>query len=149
MAPSSGELYGHHLMPSRVTVDCLLPNGVIIPLTCYRESNLESIKEELWREARDYPLYQVLKDKDSYKFVSITLDAEREEFYDEGRRLCELRLFQPVLKLVEPVGNKEEKIANSKIRKVSQEKRRTNDPVLVHRPSHYRPLEKDPLLQQF
>ena len=115
MAPSSGELWGHHLMPQRITVDCLLPNGVIIPLNCYRDSLLEHIKSELWREARDYPLYQLLKDKESYKFVAITQDAEREEFYDEGRRLCDLRLFQPVLKVAEPQGNKEEKIANSKI----------------------------------
>ena len=36
MAPSSGELWGHHLMPQLVWVDCLLPNGVIVPLRCYR-----------------------------------------------------------------------------------------------------------------
>ena len=39
-------------------------------------------------------------------------DAEKEEFYDEARRLCDLRLFQAVLKLVEPVGNIEEKMLN-------------------------------------
>ena len=39
-------------------------------------------------------------------------DAEREEFYDETRRLCDLRLFQPILKVVEPAGNKEEKMLN-------------------------------------
>ena len=42
-------------------------------------------------------------------------DAEREEFFDENRRLCDLRLFMPLLKLVEPVGNKEEKMVNSEI----------------------------------
>ena len=115
MAPSSGELWGHHLMPQSITVDCLLPNGVIIPLNCYRNALLETIKSKLWREAASYPLFNILKDPDSYKFVSITQDAEREEFYDESRRLCDLRLFQPVLKVVEPEGNKEEKIANSKI----------------------------------
>ena len=51
----------------------------------------------------------------SYIFVSITQDAEREEFYDENRRLCDLRLFQPILKVVEPKGNKEEKMLNSEI----------------------------------
>ncbi len=45
-------------------------------------------------------------------FVSVTQDAEREEFYDESRRLCDLRLFQAVLKLVEPRGNREEKMLN-------------------------------------
>ncbi len=29
-------------------------------------------------------------------------DAEREEFYDESRRLCDLRLFQPLLKVTAP-----------------------------------------------
>lgn len=44
--------------------------------------------------------------------VITSQDAEREEFYDETRRLCDLRLFQPILKVVEPAGNKEEKMLN-------------------------------------
>ena len=100
MAPSSGELWGHHLMPQLVVVDCLLPNGVLVPLRCYRESLLEKIKEDLWREARNYPLFGHLQDSSSYIFVSITQDAEREEFYDENRRLCDLRLFQLILKVL-------------------------------------------------
>ena len=66
MAPSSGELWGHHLMPQSITVDCLLPNGVIIPLNCYRNALLETIKSKLWREAASYPLFNILKDPDSY-----------------------------------------------------------------------------------
>ena len=112
MPPSSGELWGHHLMPQTVIVDCLLPNGVIVPLRSIREAPLESIKRELWREAQNYPLFHLLSDPSSYIFVSITQDAEKEEFYDETRRLCDLRLFQAILKLVEPKGNKEEKMLN-------------------------------------
>ena len=52
MAPSSGELFGHYFMPSTIQVDCLLPNGVIIQLKCFRDSTLEKIKVELWREAQ-------------------------------------------------------------------------------------------------
>ena len=49
MAPSSGELYGHHLMPSRIEVDCLLPNGIIITLdNVFKHSTLEKIKDDLW-----------------------------------------------------------------------------------------------------
>ena len=60
MAPSSGELYGHHLMPSRIEVDCLLPNGIIITLdNVIRHATLKTIKDDLWAAARDYPLYQV------------------------------------------------------------------------------------------
>ncbi|XP_013776261.1 phosphatidylinositol 4,5-bisphosphate 3-kinase catalytic subunit alpha isoform-like [Limulus polyphemus] len=115
MPPSSGELWGHHLMPPTIIVDCLLPTGIIIPLPCARDATLETVKADLWTEARHYPLFSRLGDSLSYIFVSITQDAEREEFYDETRRLCDLRLFQPLLKVVEPKGNKEEKMLNSEI----------------------------------
>ena len=46
MPPSSGELWGHHLMPQLVIVDCLLPNGVIVPLRCPRDSPLEVYLKE-------------------------------------------------------------------------------------------------------
>ncbi|PRD35280.1 UNVERIFIED_CONTAM: Pik3ca [Trichonephila clavipes] len=70
---------------------------------------------DLWHEAKRYPLHHKLGEQMSYIFVSVTQDAEREEFYDESRRLCDLRLFQPILKVVEPKGNKEEKMLNSEI----------------------------------
>ncbi|QQP35716.1 Uncharacterized protein FKW44_024011, partial [Caligus rogercresseyi] len=106
---------GMHLMPSQVMVDCLMPNGVIIPLRCFRDSPLDVIKGDLWREAHNYPLFHMIQDPNLYIFVSITQDGEKEEFFDESRRLCDLRLFQAILKLVEPQGNKEEKILNSSI----------------------------------
>ncbi|XP_064459270.1 phosphatidylinositol 4,5-bisphosphate 3-kinase catalytic subunit alpha isoform-like [Ornithodoros turicata] len=116
MPPSSGELWGFTIMPNTVMVDCLLPTGVIIQLNCARDATLESIKDDLWDKAQRYPLYRRLGDPSSYIFVSITRDAEREEFYDESRRLCDLHLFQPILKIVEPKGNTEEKKLNSEIR---------------------------------
>jgi hypothetical protein len=66
-------------------------------------------------KAKAYPLYEKLLGPASYIFMSITQDARREEFYDETRRLCDLRLFQPILKIVEPVGNREEKMLNYEI----------------------------------
>uniref|UniRef100_A0A6Q2YMG7 Phosphatidylinositol 4,5-bisphosphate 3-kinase catalytic subunit alpha isoform n=1 Tax=Esox lucius TaxID=8010 RepID=A0A6Q2YMG7_ESOLU len=113
--PSSGELWGIHLMPPRIFVDCLLPNGMILTLECLREATLITIKHELFKEARKYPLHHLLQEETSYIFVSVTQEAEREEFYDETRRLCDLRLFQPFLKVIEPVGNREEKILNREI----------------------------------
>lgn len=103
-------------MPSTIEVDCLMPTGIIIPLICARDATLESIKEDLWDSAQRYPLFRLLGDPASYIFVSITRDAEREEFYDESRRLCDLHLFQPILKVVEPKGNTEEKRLNSEIK---------------------------------
>uniref|UniRef100_A0A8C9U931 Phosphatidylinositol-4,5-bisphosphate 3-kinase catalytic subunit alpha n=1 Tax=Scleropages formosus TaxID=113540 RepID=A0A8C9U931_SCLFO len=113
--PSSGELWGIHLMPPRIFVDCLLPNGMILTLECLREATLITIKHELFKEARKHPLHHLLQEETSYIFVSVTQEAEREEFYDETRRLCDLRLFQPFLKVIEPVGNREEKILNREI----------------------------------
>ena len=49
MPPSSGELWGCNLMPELIYVDCLLPNGILIPLNCRRDASLETIKEELWK----------------------------------------------------------------------------------------------------
>lgn len=83
-----------------------------------RDETLERIKAQLWVESRNYPLCHKLGDQGSYIFVSITQDAESEEFYDETRRLCDLRLFMPVLKVVEPIGNREEKIINYEIGKI-------------------------------
>ncbi len=117
--PSSGELWGIHLMPPRILVDCLLPNGMILTLECLREATLITIKHELFKEARKYPLHHLLQEETSYIFVSVTQEAEREEFYDETRRLCDLRLFQPFLKVIEPVGNREEKILNREIGKTT------------------------------
>jgi phosphatidylinositol-4,5-bisphosphate 3-kinase len=53
----------------------------------------------LWREAKKHPLFYLLGDPSTYIFVSISHDAEQEEFYDESRRLCDLRLFLPLLKV--------------------------------------------------
>nr|XP_033780829.1 phosphatidylinositol 4,5-bisphosphate 3-kinase catalytic subunit alpha isoform-like isoform X4 [Geotrypetes seraphini] len=113
--PSSGELWGLHLMPPRIMVDCCIPNGMIVTLECLREATLLGIKHNLFKEARKYPLFHLLQDESSYIFVGVTQEAEREEFYDETRRLCDLRLFQPILKVIEPVGNREEKILNREI----------------------------------
>ena len=112
MPPSSGELWGSHIMPAKINIECLLPTGIIVPLECMREASLGAIKTLLWREAQKLPLANHLAEASSYIFVTITQDAEKEEFYDEGRRLCDLRLFQPWLKVVEPAGNREEKMLN-------------------------------------
>uniref|UniRef100_A0A3B5LFB3 PI3K-ABD domain-containing protein n=1 Tax=Xiphophorus couchianus TaxID=32473 RepID=A0A3B5LFB3_9TELE len=104
----------------QILVDCLLPNGMILTLECLREATLITIKHELFKEARKYPLHHLLQEETSYIFVSVTQEAEREEFYDETRRLCDLRLFQPFLKVIEPVGNREEKILNREIGKTGR-----------------------------
>lgn len=152
-------------MPPRILVDCCLPNGtarfcsvhadwfcsvkqrplcccvpgMMVSLECLRETPLINIKQQLFTEARKYPLYHLLQvhqrfsstshsglltsnhcsligqEESCYIFVGVTQEAEREEFYDETRRLCDLRLFHPILKVIEPLGNREEKILNREI----------------------------------
>jgi phosphatidylinositol-4,5-bisphosphate 3-kinase len=115
MAPSIDQTIAHPSMSQDVEVDFLLPNGIIININCHRNETLETIKSQVWHKAANYHLYSILKDIKSYTFVSVVQDGEREEFYDENRRLCDLRMFRPVLKLVEDNCDKTEKIISSKI----------------------------------
>ncbi|XP_018496973.1 phosphatidylinositol 4,5-bisphosphate 3-kinase catalytic subunit alpha isoform [Galendromus occidentalis] len=91
-----------------VLVDCLLPSGIIVPLKCNREATLRQIKENLFNEAQYYPLFFMLKEPKIYVFRSILLSSDCSEFFDETRRLCDLRLFKPMLQLVEAGSNAEE-----------------------------------------
>lgn len=56
----------------RILVDCLLPNGMILTLECLREATLITIKHELFKEARKYPLHHLLQEETCYIFVSVT-----------------------------------------------------------------------------
>ncbi len=51
---ASGELWGHHWMPEEVCLDILMPNGIYVALLAGRDSTLESIKEDAWREAKRF-----------------------------------------------------------------------------------------------
>ncbi|XP_042869031.1 phosphatidylinositol 4,5-bisphosphate 3-kinase catalytic subunit alpha isoform-like [Penaeus japonicus] len=115
MPPSCSELWGCPQMSPCIILDCLLPNSIIVPLTCHKEITLSKLKVEIWQEAKKYPLYRVLGQPEEYVLVGVTQDAEQEEFWDEAKRLCDLRLFSPILKVVEPRGSKEEKVLNYEI----------------------------------
>lgn len=113
---SSGEVYGMHIMPDRFNADILLPNGLFMTIPCKREDTLESVKRQLWRAINSSMAKAFdIGDQSSFIFSAVTYDAKLEEFYEESRRLCDLRLFDFLLKLIEPQGNKEEKRLNSMI----------------------------------
>ena len=44
-----------------INVDFLLPTGILIPLPCKPSQKLEDIKELLWRRAKEYPLFGLLR----------------------------------------------------------------------------------------
>ncbi|XP_019402039.1 PREDICTED: phosphatidylinositol 4,5-bisphosphate 3-kinase catalytic subunit alpha isoform-like, partial [Crocodylus porosus] len=114
-APSPGAQWGSTVMPCTVVLDCLLPNGVMVSLESPRTASLLTLKHRLFQEARKFPLHHLLQDESRYVFLSVTRDAKREAFFDEMRRLCDLRLFHPFLKVVESTCDREEKILNQEI----------------------------------
>lgn len=69
----------------------------------------------VWRNASSEPLYGALSDADAYVFTCINSTAEREELEDETRRLCDVRPFMSVLRLVAREGDRVEKLTNTQI----------------------------------
>jgi phosphatidylinositol-4,5-bisphosphate 3-kinase len=98
-----------------IILDCLLPTGIIIPLPVNRHAKIEDIKEEIWREAPKYPLYSMLKDKNTYVLMCINEMACKVELEDETQRLSDARLFHPMVKVIEKKGNRAEKILSAQI----------------------------------
>lgn len=74
------------------------------------------VSAQLWIEGPKYPYFHLLQSDIDYVFVSVTSEAKKEEFHDENRRLCDLHLFYPFLKLIEPnISTKQENILSSQI----------------------------------
>ncbi|KAG0423968.1 hypothetical protein HPB47_000265, partial [Ixodes persulcatus] len=87
-----------------VDVTVLLPNGLVLPLQC------------TWREAERLPLYRCLRGRDTYVFTCVSeRTSEREEFADERRKLCDVRPFQALLRLVERPSDKADRQTNAQI----------------------------------
>ncbi|CAN7985181.1 unnamed protein product [Ixodes pacificus] len=100
----------------QVDVTVLLPNGLVLPLQVHRESTLEELKQCTWREAERLPLYRCLRGRDTYVFTCVSeRTSEREEFADEGRKLCDVRPFQALLRLVERPSDKADRQTNAQI----------------------------------
>lgn len=100
---------------SRVKVDCLMPNGIYILLEVSSDAFLSEVKEDLWEEARKYPLPTLLKEQSSYNLLCINQNAENEVLVNENRRLCDIKPFCNVLRVVECKSGKGEQILNTQI----------------------------------
>lgn len=79
-------------------VDFLLPSGILIPLKCKDSDNLGKIKDSLWEEAQQFPLFG-LRQPEWYTLVFVNCKAEQEECLDESQRLGELQMYKPLFKV--------------------------------------------------
>lgn len=91
--------------PDPVDLTCLMPNGILIPLTTTQAATIEEIKEELWENASRYPLYGFLHDKSQYVVSVIvklgTQKAKTEEISDESVSLSDVQPYFNLLKIAE------------------------------------------------
>ncbi|XP_043240544.1 phosphatidylinositol 4,5-bisphosphate 3-kinase catalytic subunit alpha isoform-like [Amphibalanus amphitrite] len=137
MPPSSGELWGYSFMPDSSTVYCLMPTGILIPLVARRDKPLFKLKDDLWKlakNAQEYPFGHMLGEPSQYIFQGITQDGAHEDFYDETRRFCDLRLLEPYLQVREPHGNKDEEMFNQSLSAIGVQVRKLDemrDPEVV------------------
>ncbi|KAI3415984.1 hypothetical protein GPALN_005542 [Globodera pallida] len=99
-----------------VFLDIYLPNGVLLPIQCPAQRTLALLKQDVFIQARKYPLASRLNDISNYVFSTIGLDGAHVELYDEQKPIASLQfLFLPLLILLEPDGNKTEKELNQSI----------------------------------
>uniref|UniRef100_A0A287CTZ7 phosphatidylinositol-4,5-bisphosphate 3-kinase n=1 Tax=Ictidomys tridecemlineatus TaxID=43179 RepID=A0A287CTZ7_ICTTR len=96
-------------------VDFLLPTGIYLSFPVSHNANLSTIKQMLWHEAQNEPLFHVLSDPKAYVFTCVNQTAEQQELEDEQQRLCDVRPFLPMLHLVTREGDRMEKLINSQI----------------------------------
>ncbi|TRY58059.1 hypothetical protein DNTS_022708 [Danionella cerebrum] len=99
----------------QVMVDFLLPTGIYIQMEVPRESTIQHIKLLLWKEAQTYPHFSMLGEMEGHMFECVNQAAVHEELEDETRRLCDVRPFLPVLKLITRNCGRAERILDSKI----------------------------------
>ncbi|XP_037085817.1 phosphatidylinositol 4,5-bisphosphate 3-kinase catalytic subunit beta isoform-like [Pollicipes pollicipes] len=96
-----------------VHIECLMPNGIVVPLDVPKDETLEDIKEKLW-ESR-FPLRGTLRDMSQYVFQCVTPQAEAIELLDESCSLLSVRPVFRVLRVIEREGDKHEKLRMSQI----------------------------------
>ncbi|XP_055958531.1 phosphatidylinositol 4,5-bisphosphate 3-kinase catalytic subunit beta isoform [Patella vulgata] len=90
-------------------IDFLLPTGIMVAMNINFYSALDVLKQNLWKEAQNLPLNNLLKDSDSYCFICINQLGEKEELLDESQCLNDIQPFSSFLKLVEKQGDEQNK----------------------------------------
>ena len=65
---------------AQLNADVFLPTGIMISLQVDPKSTLSEIKDQVYREARKYPLFTLLKDQGFYNFQGEWLSFIKLEF---------------------------------------------------------------------
>ena len=52
-----------------IHADILLPTGMMLTLNCHKSSTLAEMKNNIWQEARSYPLFDHMKHQGFYSFI--------------------------------------------------------------------------------
>lgn len=81
------------------------------PLTCTFTPSVQL----LWKQAQSLPMFPALGEMESHMFQCINQAAVHEELEDETRRLCDVRPFLPMLKLVTRNCGRADRLLDSKI----------------------------------
>ncbi|CAC5389221.1 unnamed protein product [Mytilus coruscus] len=99
----------------QLDIDFLLPNGICVPLQVDIDRPLDQIKQELWKQAANYPLFQQLATFDKYGFLYISSEGLKEDVMDESVGIAELRLAASFLKVVEKPADDKRKTIDRQI----------------------------------
>uniref|UniRef100_A0A8D3BTE1 phosphatidylinositol-4,5-bisphosphate 3-kinase n=1 Tax=Scophthalmus maximus TaxID=52904 RepID=A0A8D3BTE1_SCOMX len=81
----------------------------------FGENPSPSALQLLWKQAQTLPFFAALGDMESHMFECVNQAAVHEELEDETRRLCDVRPFLPVMKLVMRNCGRAERLLDSKI----------------------------------
>lgn len=93
----------------QINFDVILPNNLLLQVQPSQSRSLSSLKQEVFLRARSLPLNRLLDDPSNYIFTMIGFDNTHVELYDEQKTVSTLNLMLPLLKLIEPDGNKMER----------------------------------------
>lgn len=97
----------------------LMPNGQVIVLECHKNLTLSEIKNAVFNEAKNYPIYNLLKEPKFYNFSYVTTHGTIQvinQNEEKSRKLVNLRnIFKPVFKFVEADLDDVEKYVQSQI----------------------------------
>ena len=52
-----------------IHADILLPTGMMLTLNCHKSTTLAEMKNNIWQEARSYPLFDHMKHQGFYSFI--------------------------------------------------------------------------------